>query len=116
MAETVNLKTLKVKLWIKEKTDKAKSAAKATINWAARNPMLAIAVGGMGTKCITSICKAYRDHNEMVRRERRFYDPRMGGYTTIRRDLKHNEKEQAEMRYKNGESWHHIFMDMDLLK
>ena len=116
MAETVNLKEFKIKSWIKEKVDKGKKAAKATIKWASENPTLALACLGALTATGNKAYRAARDHHDEVIHERRYYDPRRGKYSTARRNLRNWEKEEIDKRYSNGESYQQILMSMDLLK
>ena len=96
--------------------DKAKETGTRGLNWALDHPLETLggitALAGVGKKALSM----NKVKTEERRRETEFYNPRTGMYAKTRRPLTSKEKEYAERRFKNGESWTEIFSDMKLLK
>lgn len=84
--------------------------------WANENKELAMFLAAVAVKLGKNGAKAYVAYSENVRKRRRFYDPRTGKYSYIRRDLTSYEQNVVDLRYANGETYWMIFYDMGLLK
>lgn len=93
------------------------------VNFAKKNPALAIAGGtaaaGAVGGAVRVVRSAKRDHErkkaENIKRSRE-YDPRTGHYSYAKRPLNADEVRELERRYKAGESKAEILADMGLLK
>lgn len=115
---TVNrkLKIERIKRKIKAIIKKFVDGIKAAVKWIADNKEVAI----IAFPAIAAVCgkatKVYMTRREDLIRERRFYDPRFGRYSTARRRLKPAELRQVDERYAAGESYRSILDDMGLLK
>lgn len=114
--DRINYKALKTKIWLKDKKEKAKAMAFKALDWCSKNPMAAASLGGAAVAGLKTVRKLANNHYEEVDRRRRFYDPRTGRYTYIRRDLTPAEDAYVTRRFKNGESYSEIFYDMGLIK
>ena len=114
--KTVNLKEFKVKAWLSEKYQKAKTAVTGVIHWIEENPVAASVIAMFGTQVVRTYRKGVIEANAEKRRRRRFYDRRQDRWMEARRDLTKSEEEEIEIRYKNGESYRAILDDMRLLK
>lgn len=91
-------------------------AAWKVVNFCIENPIAAALIAGTASSAITQATKAYKDHNEMVRRRRDFFDPRTGRHCFAKRDLDPNEQAYVDARHDNGETYVKILSDMGLLK
>lgn len=105
-----------IKNWFHDTKKKVTDTAKSAANWVAENPVTTAIIVGCVSSMASKGYRTYKIHDENVRRERSFYDNREGRYSRAKRNLKHYELDEIETRYHNGESYHHILMDMDLLK
>lgn len=95
---------------------KVADTGKAALKWVGEHPLEATTLAGVAASLGSKGFKAYKIHTEEKHRERTFYDPRKGRYSTARRNLRNYEIDEIETRYDDGESYHHILMDMGLLK
>ena len=86
------------------------------MKWVNDNKEFAMFLAAVAVKLGKSGAKSYLAYSENVRKRRRFYDPRTGKYSYIRRDLTSYEQNVVDLRYANGESYWMIFYDMGLLK
>lgn len=107
---------LKFKIWLSNAKKKVVDAATKTVKWVKENPIAAATIAGAVASSASKGYRAYRLHEEKVARDRRFYDPRTGKYTTSRRNLKGWELDEIEERYNNGESYNSILRDLGLRK
>jgi hypothetical protein len=114
--EKMAFKLDQAKWAVKQTGYRVKESGKNLLHYCAEHPMVAIAITSAAATGIQKGTKLWIDHTETVRRDRSFWDPRVGKYTKIRRKLKPYEQVQAEARFKAGEGWSEIFADMDLLK
>ena len=101
------------------KADKAKQAVKEAGKWAMNHPgeSIAIASGcGAALTGVNRLASKVRRTIEENRRDKAWYDPRLGGYVYTRRKLTNKEKIELSMRNTNGESVTQILDSMRLLK
>lgn len=114
MSEKVLWNEVKRKVALKQKVEKVKEAGAKAWHWCLENPMPALAVLGSAASIVTKATRAYGVHTENVRRRRDFYDPRTGKHVIAKRDLKIWESDEIDERFRNGESYAHIFRDMNI--
>lgn len=82
-----------------------------TDNW----KYLVVLVPGI-LKISKRLSSNYKKAAEQSCKERRFYDPRKGRYSTACRKLTKREEQLIEDRYNRGESYRAILDDLGLLK
>ena len=112
----IDYRSLKAKIWIKDKMDKAKVMAIKARDWCVQNPVSAATAGGIAISGLKAAIKIAKNHQEEVDKRRRFYDTRMGRYTRINRDLTPAEDAYVTRRFKDGDSYAEIFYDMGIKK
>ena len=105
----------KAKAKVKELGKKAADTIVKVANWCAENPVAVAFIATSTTAVLKQGTKMYAEHAEMVRRDRDFYDPRLGMHVFARRKLTPKEQVIVEARYKSGESYAKIFYEMGLL-
>ena len=116
MADETNINELKFKVWLSNAKKKVMDAATKTVKWVKENPIAAATIAGAVASSASKGYRAYQIYEEKVARNRRFYDPRTGKYTTSRRNLRGWELDEIEERYNNGESYNSILRDLGLRK
>lgn len=115
MGEKIDFKKLKAKVKFEEIKRKALTKLHDGAVWLSENkewviPLVTVA-GGAAIKGT----RAWNRHREDVIRNRRFYDPRRGRYTTARRNLTARELRIIDDRFERGESYRQILDDMGLI-
>lgn len=112
MTEMIDFEELKREVDRKMRQQKFEDAWDwVTENW----QYLAVIVPGIfgiGKKLLGD----HKKTSEESLKERRFYDPRKGRYSTARRKLTKKEERLVEDRYNRGESYRAILDDLGLLK
>lgn len=100
----------------RETKNKVENGLYGIAKFCMENPITATLMLGVTSSAIKHGAKAYRDHNEMIRRRRDFFDPRTGRHCFSKRDLDANEQNYVDARYENGDTYVKILSDMGLLK
>ena len=106
----------KVKKLIKKFVSWIKKTAKVVGRWISKNKEYLVMAGPLVAATVAKLSRMYMTHREDVIRERRFYDPRFGRYSTACRRLRPRELRVVDERYAAGESYRSILDDLGLLK
>lgn len=106
----------KIKKLIKKLVSWIKKTVKAVGRWISKNKEYLVMAGPLVAATVAKLSRMYMTHREDVIRERRFYDPRFGRYSTARRRLRPRELRVVDERYAAGESYRSILDDLGLLK
>lgn len=116
LKEKMTFKLDQAKWAIRDTGHKVKTGTGKLVHYCADHPLVTITLASAGASVIQRGSKLWIDHSETVRRDRSFWDPRIGKYTKTKRKLSPYEQVEAEARFKAGEGWSEIFADMDILK
>lgn len=101
-------------LWLK-----AKAAASKTAGWVKEHPYESIGLATAGAAIIketTKLGSKIAQHHEEKDRENRIWDPSLGDWWELRRQLKPVEKLELEQRLARGETRGNILRSMGLLR
>ena len=101
-------------LWLK-----AKAAASKTTSWVKEHPYETIGLATAGAAIIketTKLGSKIAQHHEEKDRENRIWDPSLGDWWELRRQLKPVEKLELEQRLARGETRGNILRSMGLLR
>lgn len=107
---------VKAEIKIKKGLQKVGDGAKAVGTWAVTHPMEALTVASSVAGVVNVGMRVKNKHDEKVRIETRFWDPRTGTYSWSKRRLKPGEKRMLETRSRNGELKSDVLYQWGLLK
>ena len=106
--------------WTERLKREAQAKLRETGEWFNRNKEAILILAPVGIGAITKVVSVV-GRNINLRKEKRskqldWYDPSLGGYWTLRRPLKNNERLEVEARHKAGEALGSIFRSMKVLR